>query len=57
MAQLLRQGLDEAPHFLAEARTKLLDPQERIIQKPFTADALLDRVRAAMLTPQRVAAS
>jgi formylglycine-generating enzyme required for sulfatase activity len=29
MAQLLRQGLDEAPHFLAEARTKLLDPAER----------------------------
>ena len=29
MAQLLRQGLDEAPHFLAEARTKLLDPKER----------------------------
>ena len=29
MAQLLRQGLDEAPHFLAEARTKLLDPEER----------------------------
>jgi formylglycine-generating enzyme required for sulfatase activity len=29
VAQLLRQGLDEAPHFLAEARAKLLDPQER----------------------------
>ncbi len=29
MAQLLRQGLDEAPHFLAEARTKLLDADER----------------------------
>ncbi|MEO8791917.1 MAG: formylglycine-generating enzyme family protein [Chthoniobacteraceae bacterium] len=29
MAQLLRQGLDEAPHYLAEARTKLLDPEER----------------------------
>jgi formylglycine-generating enzyme required for sulfatase activity len=29
MAQLLRQGLDDAPHFLAEARTKLLDPKER----------------------------
>lgn len=23
------RGLDEAPHFLAEARTKLLDPKER----------------------------
>ena len=29
MAQLLRGGLDEAAQFLAEARTKLLDPQER----------------------------
>ncbi len=29
MAQLLRQGLDEAPQFLAEARTRLLDINER----------------------------
>ena len=29
MSQLLRGGLDEAPHFLAEARTKLLDAGER----------------------------
>jgi formylglycine-generating enzyme required for sulfatase activity len=29
MAQLLRQGLDEAPQFLAEARTRLLDSSER----------------------------
>jgi len=29
MAQLLRQGLDEAPHFLADARTKLLDSVQR----------------------------
>jgi hypothetical protein len=29
MAQLLRQGLDEAPAFLAEARTILLDPEQR----------------------------
>ncbi len=29
IAQILRQGLDEAPHFLAEARTKLLNPEER----------------------------
>ena len=29
MAQLLRQGLDEAPHYLAEARTKLLNAEER----------------------------
>ena len=29
MAQLLRQGLDEAPHFLAEARTRLLNPEQR----------------------------
>ena len=29
MSQLLRGGLDEAPHFLAEARMKLLNPEER----------------------------
>lgn len=29
MAQLLRQGLDEAPQFLAEARSILLDPEQR----------------------------
>ena len=29
MAQLLRQGLDEAPQYLAEARTRLLDPEQR----------------------------
>jgi formylglycine-generating enzyme required for sulfatase activity len=29
LAQLLRAGLDEAPAFLAEARTKLLDPAAR----------------------------
>ncbi len=29
MAQMLRGGLDDAPGFLAEARTKLLDPKER----------------------------
>ena len=29
MAQLLRAGLDEAPQYLAEARTKLLNPEER----------------------------
>jgi formylglycine-generating enzyme required for sulfatase activity len=29
MAQLLRQGLDEAPQFLAEARTILLDTEQR----------------------------
>ncbi len=29
LAQLLRQGLDEAPGFLSEARTKLLNPDER----------------------------
>lgn len=29
MAQLLRQGLDEAPQYLADARTKLLDPEVR----------------------------
>lgn len=30
MAQLLRQGLDEAPQYLAEARTRLLDGEERV---------------------------
>ncbi len=29
MTQLLRAGMDEAPQYLAEARTKLLDPQVR----------------------------
>ncbi len=29
LAQMLRGGLDDAPHFLADARTKLLDPKER----------------------------
>jgi len=29
LAQILRAGLDEAPAFLAEARTKLLDPETR----------------------------
>jgi len=29
VSQLLRAGLDEAPAYLAEARTKLLDPQTR----------------------------
>jgi len=29
LSQLLRAGLDEAPAYLAEARTKLLDPQAR----------------------------
>lgn len=29
MAQMLRQGLDEAPQLLVDARTKLLDPVER----------------------------
>jgi len=29
MAQMLRGGLDDAPQYLAEARTKLLDPSER----------------------------
>lgn len=31
VAQILRQGLDEAPQFLVEARTKLLDPEARRI--------------------------
>ncbi|MES1183290.1 MAG: response regulator [Myxococcales bacterium] len=33
---------------LSVAETDLLEPDERLIQKPFTSDALLDRVRAAM---------
>jgi hypothetical protein len=36
---------------LNAAQSDLLDPEERIIQKPFTSDALLDRVRAALLSP------
>jgi signal transduction histidine kinase len=38
---------------LNAAQSDILDPEERIIQKPFTSDALLDRVRAALLNPQR----
>ncbi|RYZ04592.1 MAG: response regulator [Myxococcales bacterium] len=35
---------------LNQAQSELLDPEERVIQKPFTSDALLDRVRAALLS-------
>jgi PAS domain S-box-containing protein len=41
---------------LNAAQSDLLDPEERVIQKPFTSDALLDRVRAAMLSPLRASA-
>jgi PAS domain S-box-containing protein len=41
---------------LNTGQNDLLDPEERVIQKPFTSDALLDRVRAALLSPGRVAA-
>jgi DNA-binding NtrC family response regulator len=41
---------------LNAAQSDLLDPEERVIQKPFTSDALLDRVRAALLTPARALA-
>jgi two-component system, cell cycle sensor histidine kinase and response regulator CckA len=37
------------------AEIDLLEPEERLIQKPFTSDALLDRVRAVMLSSERVA--
>jgi len=36
---------------LREAESGLVRPEERVIQKPFTSDALLERVRAAMLGP------
>lgn len=39
---------------LTQAQNELLDPEERVIQKPFTSDALLDRVRASMLATARV---
>ncbi len=39
---------------LNQAQSELLDPEERVIQKPFTSDALLDRVRASLLSPARV---
>jgi CheY-like chemotaxis protein/two-component sensor histidine kinase len=35
---------------LTQNQSELLDPEERVIQKPFTSDALLDRVRASMLS-------
>ena len=39
---------------LTQAQSELLDPEERVIQKPFTSDALLDRVRAALLSAATV---
>lgn len=47
LAQLLRAGLDEAPAFLAEARTKLLDPVVRAafdqeLQTKIVAEGLME---------------
>jgi two-component system cell cycle sensor histidine kinase/response regulator CckA len=39
---------------LSQGQNELLDPEERVIQKPFTSDALLDRVRAALLSPSKM---
>ncbi|HYP90338.1 MAG TPA: response regulator, partial [Polyangiaceae bacterium] len=36
---------------LSQAQSALRNPEERVIQKPFTSDALLDRVRAALIGP------
>jgi DNA-binding NtrC family response regulator len=36
---------------LSQAQSALRNPEERVIQKPFTSDALLDRVRAALIAP------
>ncbi len=36
---------------LNHAQGELPSPEDGVIQKPFTSDALLDRVRAAMLSP------
>jgi two-component system, cell cycle sensor histidine kinase and response regulator CckA len=36
---------------LNQAQGELLNPEDGVIQKPFTSDALLDRVRAALLSP------
>jgi DNA-binding response OmpR family regulator len=36
---------------LNQAQGELLSPEDGVIQKPFTSDALLDRVRAALLSP------
>jgi len=38
---------------LSMGEADVLDPEERVIQKPFTSDALLDRVRAAMKPRER----
>lgn len=45
LAQMLRAGMDDAPAYLAEARTKLLDPAERarfdqVLHSQITAEAL-----------------
>jgi len=47
LAQILRAGLDEAPAYLAEARTKLLDPSARAafdqeLQKKIVEDGLME---------------
>jgi formylglycine-generating enzyme required for sulfatase activity len=47
LAQILRAGLDEAPAYLAEARTRLLDPVARAafddeLQKKIVADGLAE---------------
>lgn len=45
IAQLLRAGLDEAPQYLAEARTKLLDPK---IRRAHDAELRKQLVQGAM---------
>jgi CheY-like chemotaxis protein len=35
---------------LTQTQSELLEPEERVIHKPFTSDALLDRVRASLLS-------
>ncbi len=40
---------------LEQAQNELLDSAERVIQKPFTSDILLDHVSAALLASPRVA--
>ncbi|HEY2343415.1 MAG TPA: SUMF1/EgtB/PvdO family nonheme iron enzyme, partial [Chthoniobacteraceae bacterium] len=51
MTQLLRVGMDEAPQFLAEARTKLLDPE---VRAAFDAELRVRLVEGAVVEFKKV---
>jgi formylglycine-generating enzyme required for sulfatase activity len=51
MTQLLRVGMDEAPQYLAEARTKLLDPE---VRAAFDAELRVRLVEGAVVEFKKV---